>query len=79
MRDAGLDLSVWVSHNGTTGFNMDWVREQGWAVGGGPGSYSGDNFVVMMQPDFEEAVAQRFEQIVGRMEPAYVPGRLASN
>ena len=65
--DMGLDLSVWVSHNGRTGFDMEWIREQGWETGEGPGSYAHGEFVVMMQPEFEEALGRRFEQIVGEI------------
>ena len=66
--DQGLDLSLWVSHNGRTGFDMDWIRSQRWKTGGGPGTpYCHGEFVVMMQPDFEDALAQRFERLVGEI------------
>ncbi len=61
----GLKLSLWVSHNGRTGLNMDWIGQQGWSIGDGPGTYHGMDFVVMMQPSFEEALARRFERLVG--------------
>lgn len=68
VREAGLELSVWVSHNGATGFDMDWIRAQGWETGEGPeATYAHGEFVVMMQPSFEEALAQRFCQIVGEI------------
>ncbi len=67
VRARGLELSVWVSHNGRTGMDMDWIREQGWETGDGPGTYTNGEYVVMMQPSFEEALAQRFSEIVGRV------------
>lgn len=67
VQEAGLDLSCWVSHNGRTGFDMEWIRQQGWETGEGPGSYAHGEYVVMMQPDFEEALAQRFCEIVGEI------------
>jgi len=65
VREQGFSLSLWVSHNGRTGLDMDWVRQQGWLTGDGPGTYTGLDFVVMMQPEFEDAIARRFEQLVG--------------
>jgi len=67
VHEHGLELSVWVSHNGRTGMDMEWIREQGWETGGGPGSYSQGEYVVMMQPSFEEALATRFSEIAGRV------------
>ncbi len=67
VHERGLELSVWVSHNGRTGFDMDWIREQGWETGDGPGTYTQGDFVVMMQPSFEEALAERFSRIVGEI------------
>ena len=65
LEENGMKLSLWVSHNGRTGLDMDWIRDQRWAVGDGPGTYHGMDFVVMMQPSFEEALARRFEHLVG--------------
>lgn len=67
VHEQGLELSVWVSHNGRTGMDMDWIRAQGWETGEGPGSYSYGEYVVMMQPSYEAALAERFSQIVGRV------------
>ncbi len=67
VQERGLELSVWVSHNGRTGMDMDWIRAQGWETGDGPGTYTNGEYVVMMQPSFEEALAERFCQIVGRV------------
>ncbi|HCA45781.1 MAG TPA: hypothetical protein DEP45_00085 [Armatimonadetes bacterium] len=66
VREAGMELSVWVSHNGRTGMDMEWIKQQGWETGSGPGSYPWGEYVVMMQPGFEEALAKRFSEIVGR-------------
>ncbi|MFO7946806.1 MAG: hypothetical protein R6V19_08320 [Armatimonadota bacterium] len=68
LEDEGMDLALWVSHNGRTGFDMDWIKQQGWETGDGPGAtYRSREFVVMMQPDFEEALAERFAELVGRV------------
>lgn len=67
VRERELELSVWVSHNGRTGMDMEWIKQQGWETGGGPGSYAHGEFVVMMQPGYEAALAERFSQIVGRV------------
>lgn len=68
LQAAGMELAIWVSHNGPVGLDMDWVQAQGWEIGQGPGcAYSWHDYVVMMQPDFEDALAQRWEQIVGRV------------
>ena len=65
-KEQDLDLSLWVSHNGRTGFDMDWIRSQGWKTGEGPGTpYCYGESVVMMQSDFEDALARRFERLVG--------------
>ena len=64
----GMELAVWVSHNGPVGFEMEWIREQGWETGQGPGAaYSDVDYVVMMQPSFEEALARRWERLVGEV------------
>ena len=65
LEENGIKLSLWVSHNGRTGLDMDWIQQQGWALGDGPGTYHGMDFVVMMQPSFEEPLARRFERLVG--------------
>ncbi len=65
--EEGMKLSLWVSHNGRTGLDMEWIKQQGWATGDGPGTYRNLEFVVMMQPSFEEALAKRFETMVGEI------------
>jgi hypothetical protein len=65
LRAHGLDLAIWISHNGPVGFDMDWIKQQGWEIGEGASStYSYGKYVVMMQPDFEEALTRRLEQLV---------------
>lgn len=67
-KERALDLSLWVSHNGRTGFDMEWIKSQGWKTGEGPGTpYCHGEFVVMMQPDYEDALARRFERLVGEI------------
>jgi len=67
-KELGFELSLWVSHNGRTGFDMEWIKAQGWKTGEGPGTpYCHGEFVVMMQPDYEGALAQRFERLVGEV------------
>lgn len=61
LRAAGSDLSLWVSTNGPIGMDMDFLRGQGIAVGGGFSShYSGFNYGVMMDPKLEKALVRRF-------------------
>ena len=66
--EEGMDLALWVSHNGPVGFDMEWIKAQGWKTGEGPGTpYCSGEFVVMMQPEFEDALGARFEELVGRL------------
>jgi len=66
LREHGLELALWVSHNGPVGFDMDWVQQQGWEIGEGASStYCYGKYVVMMQPSFEEALTRRLEELVG--------------
>lgn len=65
LKQKGFSLALWVTHNGPVGFDTDWIQEQGWRVGEGPGSYGSGTFVVMAQPSFEEALARRWEALVG--------------
>ncbi len=67
LEEKGLELSLWVSHNGRTGFDMEWIKSQGWKTGEGPGSYAHGEYVIMMQPDYEEALSERFERLVGEI------------
>jgi len=68
LKEKGLELSLWVSHNGRTGFDMDWIKSQGWKTGEGPAAtYSHGEYVIVMQPEYEEALAQRFERLVGEI------------
>jgi hypothetical protein len=68
LREHGLDLALWVTHNGPVGFDLDWIRSQGWRTGEGPGTpYCWGEYVVMMQPEFEEALGRRFERLVGEL------------
>jgi hypothetical protein len=65
LRKRGFKLALWITHNGPVGFDTDWIQEQGWKVGEGPGTpYKNGTFVVMMQPSFEEALGKRLEQLV---------------
>jgi hypothetical protein len=63
-----LDLAIWVSHNGPVGFDLDWIQQQGWEIGEGASStYCWGDYVVMMQPSFEEALTKRWERLVGEV------------
>ncbi len=64
VRAAGADLSLWVSINGPVGMDMDFLRSQGIAVGGGVSChYSGDNYAVMMDPKLKRTLLRRFRQL----------------
>lgn len=66
IREHGMAFALWVSHNGPVGFDLDWIKAQGWEIGEGASStYSWGQYVVMMQPSFEEALTRRWEQLVG--------------
>lgn len=68
LREHGFELAIWVSHNGPVGFDLDWIQQQGWEIGEGASStYSSGQYVVMMQPRFEEAMTQRWERLVGEV------------
>lgn len=61
----GMKLSLWVSHNGPVGLDPNWIRQQGWEIGDGPGdAYSNNDYVVMMQPSFEKKLGDRFVELV---------------
>jgi hypothetical protein len=68
LRDHGLELAIWLSHNGPVGFDLDWIQRQGWEIGEGASpTYGSGQYVVMMQPTFEEALTQRWERLVGEV------------
>jgi len=79
-RDAGLirlrrlaerqggGLSLWITHNGPIGVAPEYMKEQGWEVGGGNSSaYCGDGYGVMMDQRFFAAVADRFHELAGKV------------
>jgi hypothetical protein len=73
LREHGLELAVWISHNGPVGFDMAWIQQQGWEVGEEPrcSTYAWGQYVVMMQPSFEEALTRRLEELVAVGDPSY--------
>ena len=57
----GSGLSLWVSHNGPLGIDPEYMQQQLFEVGGGVAStYCGDGYGVMMDREFEAALAERF-------------------
>lgn len=61
----GSDLSLWVSHNGHMGMAPDFLRAQGFAVGGGnSGTYNGDGYAVMMDERYTHCLQARFLELV---------------
>ena len=70
LKEQGLDLALWVTHNGPVGYDTDWIQDQGWLVGESQtprSTYSHGTFVAMPQPSFEEAIATRWERLVGEI------------
>jgi len=69
----GSDLSLWVSHNGHMGIAPEFLREHGFAVGGGnSGTYNGDGFAVMLDDGFVAALEGRFRELVGALAVAHL-------
>jgi len=67
-RDMGSDLSLWVSHNGHMGIAPEFLRAEGFTVGGGnSGTYNGNGFAVMMDERYAERLQARFTELVGRL------------
>ena len=67
LEKSGAQLSLWVSHNGPMGFDMEYLRRIGVAVGGGKSStYCGDKFGVLMDEKFEALLTDRFCELVSK-------------
>ena len=65
---AGSALSLWVSHNGPIAYDPDAMREKGFEIGGGnSATYSGDDYVVLLDPKFEQAVERRFLELARKV------------
>lgn len=66
VRALGVDLSLWISRNGPMGFDPAWAARQGYAVGKGEAaSYSGEDYLVMLDRRWEEALGERLGQLAG--------------
>ena len=65
MNTNGVDLSLWLSHNGPMGIAEEYLKSQGMAVGKGPGAaYNVGTYGVMMDKIFEEALQKRFCELI---------------
>lgn len=65
MKSNGVDLSLWLSHNGPMGISEEYLNSMDMAVGKGPGStYCIGNYAVMMDKKFEEALQERFCRLI---------------
>ncbi len=65
MKFNGVDLSLWLSHNGPMGIAEEYLKSKNMAVGKGPGAaYSTGTYSVMMDKKFEEALQERFCQLI---------------
>lgn len=66
VRALGVDLSLWICRNGPMGFDPEWAKTEGYAVGGGLAShYSGDNYLVMMDKRWEQNLGDRLVELTG--------------
>lgn len=66
VRALGVDLSLWMARNGPMGFDPDWAKTEGYAVGGGLAShYSGDNYLVMLDRHWEKDLGDRLIELIG--------------
>ncbi len=55
------DLSLWISHNGPAGIDPEFLRKQGFPIGGGRSSaYSGEGYAVLLDPRYEKRITQSF-------------------
>jgi hypothetical protein len=69
MKANGTDLSLWLSHNGPMGIAEEYLKAQDMAVGKGPGAaYNIGVYGVMMDKKFEEALKERFCQLITDFE-----------
>ncbi len=65
MNSNGVDLSLWLSHNGPMGIAPEYLKSLNMAVGRGQGSaYSVGDYGVMMDKNFEEILRERFCKLV---------------
>jgi hypothetical protein len=72
MKSNGVDLSLWLSHNGPMGIAEEYLKSRDMAVGKGPGAaYNIGNYGVMMDKKFEEALQERFCQLITDFEAVH--------
>lgn len=72
MKSKGVDLSLWLSHNGPMGIAPEYLESRGMAVGKGHGSaYCIGTYGVMMDKKFEEALSKRFCQLISDFEAVH--------
>lgn len=63
---AGIELSLWASHNGPMGIAPEYLAAQGIAVGGGESSaYCGDNYGVLLDERLEAELTRAFCRLAG--------------
>ena len=72
MKSNGVDLSLWLSHNGPMGISEEYLKSRDMAVGKGPGAaYNIGNYGVMMDKKFEEALQERFCKLITDFEAVH--------
>ncbi len=60
LREAGSDLSLWVSPNGPVGMSMDFLEKSGVTVGGGKSChYTGPGYGVMLDKRLQDELIKR--------------------
>ncbi|MBR4674130.1 MAG: hypothetical protein IKP00_06650 [Victivallales bacterium] len=62
----GSGLSLWIAHNGPMGIAPEYLQSLGIKIGGGESAaYCGPNYAVLMQPQLEKLLGDRFTELAG--------------
>jgi len=65
---SGSALSLWVSNNGPVGIAPEFMKKQGYEVGGGNGAaYCGDGYGVMLDERLAGGLEERFIELAGKV------------
>ena len=57
-------LSLWISHNGPMGIDPEYLKKEGYSVGGGRScGYCGDGYGILFDKKLEDAIANRFSEL----------------
>lgn len=63
---SGSSLSLWISNNGPMGIAPEYIESLGLKVGSGESAaYCGSGYAVLMQPELEKLLGDRFAELAG--------------